>query len=170
MRLEGDGGWRITLLGARTNNCDGDLWLLTPTTVDQGTLGPPRSAQLLWSGYLEHLGESKLLGPYSAGAELVLGLKPASYCSDATPRLSSSTQARTAVSAIGVWDVWWEDYRQDSQSDYDDLVVRVEAIPLPHQGSAPVPSNAPVAVAPNYADGRRSLPQRRARRSPGGYG
>ena len=64
----------------------------------------------LWTDYLEHLGESTLIGSYPAGTQLVLGLKPASYCAGATPRPSTGASARIAAQATGVWDVWWEDW------------------------------------------------------------
>jgi hypothetical protein len=62
----------------------------------------------------------------------VLGLAPTSVCTGATPRPSTGAAARIAHPAPGVWDVWWEDYRPDVAADFDDLVVRVEALPVTH--------------------------------------
>ena len=123
----------MTLLGARTNWCDGDLVLLAPplagTPVPGGpNAGLPPGARRLWAGALRHLGESAELGPYPAGTELVLGLVPGGGCAAGAPRPSGGPFARTAQPAPGVWEVWWEDYRPES-ADYDDLVVRVEALP-----------------------------------------
>ena len=118
LRLDARGRVRVTLLSARTNNCDGDLLLLAPVEDT-----PARS---LWSTFLEHIGESTVLGPYPSGTEVVLGLAPESYCAAATPRPSTRPDAaRIALRAPGVWDVWWEDYQKDG---FDDLVVRVEIL------------------------------------------
>jgi uncharacterized repeat protein (TIGR01451 family) len=113
---------RVTLLSAHTNQCDADLLLLAPS------VGGTDAGPVIWSNVLGHLGESTLLGPYPSGTELILGLAPHAYCAEATPRPSSAVaDARIALRAPGVWDVWWEDYRSD---DFDDLVVRVEVLPF----------------------------------------
>jgi hypothetical protein len=154
-------GWRISLLGARTNQCDGDLWLIAPGNEAPIAASGLAGGQVLWTSYLEHLGESRLIGPYPAGTELILGLKPASYCTEPEPRPSTGIYARVAVVTDNTWDIWWEDAHD---LDFDDLVVRVEAIPLSHQGSSPVLANVMVADVPNYATSKRSHPLRRARR------
>jgi hypothetical protein len=136
LRLERAGRVRVTLLGARTNFCDGDLLLLAPAisptplpgTAD-GTLPP--GARRLWTSYLRHTGESVELGPYPAGTTLVLGLAPWRICAavDESPRPSGGAYARVAPGATaGTWDVWWEDFRQ-AGADFDDLLVRVELLP-----------------------------------------
>jgi hypothetical protein len=136
MRLEQAGRVRITLLGARTNFCDGDILLLAPAlsptpipgTAD-GTLPP--GARRLWSSYLRHPGESVELGPYPAGTTLVLGLSPWRICAAVGEGLRPSNGSFAHVAAgatAGTWDVWWEDFRKEG-ADYDDLVVRVELIP-----------------------------------------
>jgi hypothetical protein len=136
LRLERAGRVRITLLGARSNFCDGDILLLAPAlsptplpgTAD-GTLPP--GARRLWSSYLRHAGESVELGPYPAGTTLVLGLAPWRICAAVGegPRPSNGAYARvTAGATAGTWDVWWEDFRQEG-ADFDDLVVRVEVLP-----------------------------------------
>jgi hypothetical protein len=118
LRLDARARVRVTLLSARTNNCNGDLLLLAPVEDT-----PARS---LWSTFLYHIGESTVLGPYPSGTEVVLGLAPESDCAAATPRPSTSPDAaRIALRTPGVWDVWWED---DQQADFDDLVVRVEIL------------------------------------------
>ena len=108
---------RVTLLGARTNLCDGDLLLLAPplagTPVPGGpNAGLPPGARRLWASYLRHLGESTELGPYPAGTELLLGIVPTSVCASggSAPRPSDGPSARIAQPAPGVWDVWWEDW------------------------------------------------------------
>jgi hypothetical protein len=136
MRLERAGRVRVTLLGARTSWCDGDLLLLAPPlsptpapgTAD-GTL--PAGARRLWSSYLRHVGDAVELGPYPAGTTLVLGLSPWGACTppSGSPWPSDGERARVApTGAVGTWDVWWEDLRLDT-ADYDDLVVRVEVLP-----------------------------------------
>ena len=90
LRLEAGGRVRVTLLGARTNLCDGDLVLLAPplagTPVPGGpNAGLPPGARRLWASYLRHLGESTELGPYPAGTELLLGIVPASVCASGRP-------------------------------------------------------------------------------------
>jgi hypothetical protein len=113
---------RVTLLSERTNQCDADLLLLAPT-FDASSPG-----QRLWSNVLSHIGESTLLGPYASGTELIFGLAPRSYCSGTNARPSPSrAAARIAVRTSEVWDIWWEDYQDD---DFNDLVVRVEALPV----------------------------------------
>jgi hypothetical protein len=150
IRIESVAGWRISLLGARTNQCNGDLWLLAPSGAASMAASGPAGGQVFWTGYLEHLGESRLIGPFAAGTELVLGLKPAAYCTEPVPRPSTGGYARVAAVASNTWDIWWEDYRD---FDFDDLVVRVEAIPLtPPRLNAEV-AHAPVAVMRNYAVG-----------------
>jgi hypothetical protein len=71
--------------------------------------------------------------PYPAGTELVLCLAPAAYCAEAAPRPSDGpprfATARIARPVPGVLDVWWEDWLAPAGGDYDDLVVRVEALP-----------------------------------------
>jgi len=111
----------VTLISARTIECNGDLFLLAPSF--EGVA----AGQRLWSNYLHHIGESTILGPYSAGTELEFGLAPASYCTWTAPRPSSGSNARVALRAPGVWDIWWEDYRD---ADFNDLVVRVEVLPV----------------------------------------
>jgi hypothetical protein len=119
----------------------------------------PAGGRVLWTGYLEHLGESRLIGPYAAGTELVLGLKPAAYCTEPGPRPSSGGYARVAEVTRDTWDIWWEDYQD---FDFDDLVVRVEAIPLPQPRPDVGVVDAPNAVVPNGAVcGRRRLTRRR---------
>ena len=136
LRLEAGGRVRVTLLGARTNLCDGDLVLLAPplagTPVPGGpNAGLPVGARRLWASYLRHLGESTELGPYPAGTELLLGIVPTSVCASGggTPRPSDGPSARIARPSPGVWDVWWEDWLAPAGGDFDDLVVRVEALP-----------------------------------------
>jgi uncharacterized repeat protein (TIGR01451 family) len=134
-RLERASRVRVTLLGARTNLCDGDLVLLAPplagTPVPDGPNADlPAGARRLWAGYLHHLGEWTDLGPYPAGAELILGLAPGGFCATgAPPRPSTGAAARVAQPGPGVWDVWWEDLPPDGDADYDDLVVRIEVFP-----------------------------------------
>jgi hypothetical protein len=134
LRLPAGGRVRVTLLGARTNLCDGDLALLAPPLAATPVPGDPNAglpvgARRLWASYLRHLGESTDLGPYPAGTELRLGLVPASFCALAAPRPSDGAFARVAQPAAGTWDLWWEDHRLDAAADYDDLVVRVEVLP-----------------------------------------
>jgi hypothetical protein len=124
----------VTLLGARTNLCDGDLVLLAPplagTPVPGGpNAGLPAGARRLWASYLRHLGESTEVGPYPGEADLRLGLAPASFCTPDAPRPSDGTFVRVARPAPDVWDLWWEDFRTDAAADFDDLVVRVEVLP-----------------------------------------
>jgi hypothetical protein len=152
IRVDSVAGWRISLLGARTNQCNGDLWLLASSGAASMAANGPAGGQVLWTSYLEHLGESMLIGPYPASTELVLGLKTAAYCTEPGPRPSTGGNARVAAVTSNTWDIWWEDYQD---FDFDDLVVRVEAIPLapprPNVGGA----HAPVAVMPNHAVGVR---------------
>jgi hypothetical protein len=54
------------------------------------------AGQRLWSSYLNHIGESTILGPYSAGTQLEFGLAPASYCTGPHPQPSSGATARVA--------------------------------------------------------------------------
>ena len=105
---------RVTLLGARTNLCDGDL-------VVAGPGGGP-----LWTGYLRHLGESQEV-TLAPGAQL--DLVPRAVCTEGAPRAPTDRVARVAHPSGTVWDVWWGDYRPDASADYDDLVVRLEALP-----------------------------------------
>jgi hypothetical protein len=121
MRLAERARVRVTLYSQHTNQCDADLLLLAPTS-DATSAG-----RSLWSNVLGHIGESTLLGPYAAGTELVFGLTPRSYCAQATPRASNTGAARIALRAPEVWDMWWEDQRDN---DFDDLVVRVEVLPI----------------------------------------
>jgi hypothetical protein len=125
---------RITLLGARSNLCDGDLVLLAPpiegTPVPDGpNAGLPAGARRLWGSYLRHLGEATELGPYPAGTEPRLGLAPASFCALDAPRPSDGVAVLVGQPGAGSWDLWWEDSRLDASADYDDLVVRVEVLP-----------------------------------------
>jgi hypothetical protein len=132
---------RVTLLGARSNWCDGDLLLLTPAVSSTPVPGDglPPGARRLWASYLRHFGEAVVLGPYPAETDLVLGLAPSTQCAppDSTAangavgsvRPSTGPNARIAHSEPAVWDIWWEDYRPDATADFDDLVVRVEVLP-----------------------------------------
>jgi len=112
---------RVTLISGHTNECNGDLFLLAPS-FENATAG-----QRLWSSYLDHIGESTILGPYAAGTQLEFGLAPASYCAWGNSRPSSGTNARIALRVPGVWDIWWEDHQDQ---DFNDLVVRVEVLPI----------------------------------------
>jgi hypothetical protein len=134
LRLDRAGRVRITLLGARSNLCDGEILLMEPALspapiagTGDGTLPP--GARRLWSSYLRHAGESVELGPYPGGTTITLGLVPWRFCAGSAPRLSNGTYARVApTTAAGTWNVWWEDFRQEN-ADYNDLVVRVEVLP-----------------------------------------
>jgi hypothetical protein len=136
LRLERAGRVRLTVLGARTNFCDGDILLLAPAlsptpapgTAD-GTLPP--GARRLWSSYLRHVGESVELGPYPAGTTLVLGAVPRGICAGggSAPRPSDGAFARVASeTARSTWNVWFEDFLP-AGADYDDVLVRVEVLP-----------------------------------------
>jgi uncharacterized repeat protein (TIGR01451 family) len=142
VRLTRGGRVRITLLGARTTNCDGDLVLLAPplpgTPVPDGpNAGLPPGARRLWRSYLGHLGATTELGPYPAGAAVVLGVVQGSpslrYCPTAPEggavRASDGPAARVAPDGPDAWHVWWEDFRLDGSADFDDLVVRIEVLP-----------------------------------------
>jgi hypothetical protein len=163
IRVDSVAAWHVTLLGARTSQCNGDLWLLQPSGgAATTTASQAAGAQVLWTSYLQHLGESTLMGPYPAGAEVVFGLKPASYCTEPGPSPSTGADARIATVATNVWDIWWEDWHD---SDYDDLVVRVEAIPLSQPAATTAGADAPIAVVPNYPVGvKRTLSRRHTRR------
>jgi hypothetical protein len=134
LRLPAGRRVRVTLLGARTNLCDGDLALLAPplagTPVPGGpNAGLPAGARRLWASFLRHLGESTELGPYPAATELRLGLAPAAFCARDAPRPSDGAAVRVAQPAAEAWDLWWEDFHTDAAADFDDLVVRVEVLP-----------------------------------------
>ena len=103
--------------------------------VARTTSDPTSPGRSLWSNVLSHMGESTLLGPYASGTELVFGLVPRSYCAEATPRASNAGAARIALRAPEVWDVWCQD-QQDN--DFDDLVVRVEVLPVAPEARAAV--------------------------------
>jgi hypothetical protein len=117
-------------MGSRGSWCDGDLLLLAPAVAP--TPVPGTADPSLPRGALRHLGETVELGPYPAGTELVLGLAPGGVCGAAGggARPAPGPFARVARPAAGVWEVWWEDLSPDA-ADYDDLVVRVEALPAP---------------------------------------
>jgi hypothetical protein len=138
LRLEAGGRVRVTLLGARTNLCDGDLVLLAPplagTPLPGGpNAGLPPGARRLWASYLRHLGASTQLGPYPAETELLLGIAvpPTSVCASggSAPRPSDGPSARIARPAPGIWEVWWEDWLRPAGGDFDDLVLGVELLP-----------------------------------------
>jgi hypothetical protein len=138
VRLARSGRVRVTLLGARTTQCDGDLVLLAPplpgTPVPDGpNAGLPPGARRLWRSYLSHLGATTELGPYPAGSAIILGVVPGSGCPPAgdggAVRASDGPGARVAPAGPDAWHVWWEDFRLDGSADFDDLVVRVEVLP-----------------------------------------
>ncbi len=143
LRLDSGGRARVTLLGARSSECDGDLLVLAPPLVATPVPGDglPPGARRLWAGALRHLGESVELGPYPAGTELVLGFAPAGFCAGGAARSSTGPAARVVQAAPGVWDIWWEDF-VPAGADFDDLVVRVEWVERPIPVATPTPQPA----------------------------
>jgi hypothetical protein len=78
------------------------------------------------------VGATTDLGPYPAGAALVLGIVPSPACAppgEGAPRTSDGQAARVSPAGPDAWHVWWEDHRLDAGADFDDLVLRIEVLP-----------------------------------------
>ena len=92
--------------------CDGSFGLYSPSQNEH------------WSDYRISVGDSKQIGSFSAGTELIFYLEPRDYCDN----IYLSTGDHAIVTPLGTnsWEIAWEDH---TDSSYNDLVVDITIKP-----------------------------------------
>lgn len=126
--MSASGSVRVTIKST-SNACGGSLSMDAP------------QQQLLWPSYNGHEGESKILGPYNAGAKLTFSITPGSFC-HGTFSSANPNHARVTKTGADAWTIEWEDEEQ-GDADFNDLIMTLERIP-----DAGAPSLTPTPPSP----------------------
>lgn len=108
----------VTVNNAITNQCNGSFGIYSP------------NEEVVFSGYNNLRGESKIIGSFSKDTELIFFMSPASFCSGYKYLSTDITHAKVYNIATGIWRIEWEDLPDNwpPDNDFDDLIITVRLI------------------------------------------
>lgn len=105
----------------------------------------------IFNDYLTYAGLGVDLGEYAADTEMVFSISPSSFCAGQTYVTTDPQRAVIIHPGSDLWFIGWEDY---NDSDFNDLVVRIDATPAVQrflQSPVAAPSGQQLAAAVSSA-------------------